>query len=67
MINKNKLFFINFKYIIIIKTILFIFTKIRRKTDTIRNIDLEVTRKMQQKSNLEEDLENILGEADLES
>ncbi|KAL4446655.1 hypothetical protein ABPG74_005593 [Tetrahymena malaccensis] len=36
------------------------------KNELIREIELEITKKKQQKSHLEEDLENILGDADLE-
>ena len=36
------------------------------KTEHIRNIELEITKKVQQKTHLEEDLDVILAEADLE-
>ena len=32
----------------------------------MRNIDLEITKKIQQKNNLDDDLENILSDADLD-
>lgn len=37
-----------------------------RKNEVIREVELETTKKKQQKSHLEEDLDNILADADLE-
>lgn len=37
-----------------------------RKTEELRNVEMEATKKIQQKKNLEEDLDHILSDADLE-
>lgn len=36
------------------------------KTEELRNLDLDIQKKIQQKNNLDEDLDNLVSDADLE-